>query len=823
MSRSGTPLPSLMNFSHSIVSGGTFTQNIDQRQYNHSGERPGYARLLQKVATSALHDSVHVVDPPKCHPNTRVAIIQSIIDWGLGTDEELTRKPILWLTGGAGAGKSAIARSVAERCSDDGSLLGAFFFAAADSTRNHVGTLVASLSYQISTIFPEFREMVASIIEDDMLIFDRSIRTQFSTLLVRPLSIVLANRAGASTTPPRVVIIDGLDECSSIESQRDLLFSLQEVTNTTTLIRFLVCSRPESHLQSAFSLPRMVASLYKVFLSDDYAANHDIRVYLEDNFKQIKEGHLFRYMLPDPWPASGMVDALVYKSSGHFIYATTVVRYVDSPRHRPDQRLDAIFQLRPPFRDLPFTELDALYRLIISKADDVPKVLDILAFPVLYGLFESMDIEAILKLEHGTLEVLLADLFSIITVSAGEVNFLHKSVVDFLSEPQRAGDLYRDWSRAQLSHVARGFGSQADRSQQMGHVSCSDFMIAPIRKVLSELKVSDSKKADYFSSDILRASRQFPMFEFFKPLLLYGRRERLNWIPTSYSDWYFIRPYLQYLYSLKDVCESTRLVYWEQMRQYCECVLAVLGNNLTDVWDAHFVFAYYHLLHDTRYRLPRKLSYIHLYLDIDGMDFGAFGDPILHVMASWHRNSPLPYSDDIAKICHDVTGHIDRRAILAKSASFCLAYLCDEWRASQDVEHMYRPAKHDQHKKRHHPWHWRQRIPRRSLLGNRLPITSYHNIVGLDYISKVARFQKALRNNISYNYKNIRESTMRGYFEVKSDPKPAPQIPASSRSITGWEVRTAGDDVQEQVLFVSLYVLAEEESAGSPGYRKLFA
>ncbi|KAF9543594.1 hypothetical protein CPC08DRAFT_770208 [Agrocybe pediades] len=143
---------------------------------------------------------------------------------------------------------------------------------------------------------------------------------------------LLASRPATSTATPLLIIIDGLDECTSIDSQRDLLFTLQEITNPTNVVRFLVCSRPESHLNSAFSSSRMTPILRCIFLDDDdYSASRDIRLYLEDKFKQIKEEHVFKHTLPDSWPTSEMVHGLVYKSSGQFIYAATVVRYVDSP------------------------------------------------------------------------------------------------------------------------------------------------------------------------------------------------------------------------------------------------------------------------------------------------------------------------------------------------------------------------------------------------------------------------------------------------------------------------------------------------------------
>ncbi|KAF4611992.1 hypothetical protein D9613_004449 [Agrocybe pediades] len=458
MSQPGAQRIPQINLSNSILSGGNFIQN----NQIHTGDLSGFARLLQNAAPNALYDSGHVVDPPKCHPNTRVAIIQTVIDWSLGTtvDKEMNAKPILWLKGGAGAGKSAIARSVAERGYKEDLLLGTFFFGAADTTRNHVGRLVATLSYQLCTILPEFRDAVTTSIEDDPLIFSRSLSTQFTTLLIRPLAIMFANHSG-TTQIPRLVIIDGLDECSAnVDSQRDLLFTLQEVTGSTSLIRFLVCSRPESHLNSAFSLSRMANIHYKIFLDDDYSAQKDIELYLEDKFREIKEGHVFKHKLPTTWPSPDIIWDLVDKSSGQFIYAATVVRYVESPRHRPDQRLDAILNLRPPFKDLPFTELDALYRHIISKAEDPSTILDILCFPVLYGEFDITLLEKILQLEDGDVEVILTDLQSLVTIETTvlgkiEVKLLHKSLGDFLCDSQRAGDLYQDLSAVRVQHIAR--------------------------------------------------------------------------------------------------------------------------------------------------------------------------------------------------------------------------------------------------------------------------------------------------------------------------------------------------------------------------------
>ncbi|KAF9558283.1 hypothetical protein CPC08DRAFT_562611 [Agrocybe pediades] len=422
--------------------------------------RAGYATLQENVAAAAMHDSIQDVDPPKCHPNTRTAIIQSITDWAKGVaDAEINQKSMIWLNGGAGAGKSAIARSVAELCSKQGLLLGSFFFAAGDVTRNHVGRLVATLCYKMCMILPELREMVSPLIANDPLIFnDRSISSQLTTLVINPLSnLILANDQSGPTRIPRLVVIDGLDECIENIDRKDLLFSLHQATCSMPYIRFLVCSRPEKDINDTFSEPPYMANdLYKIVLGD-YSANEDIRLYLEDMFKTIKDCHHHKHTLPTTWPAPKMIDDLVEGSSGQFIYASTVIRYVESTRHRPHQRLDAIFNLRPPFKDLPFTELDTqVYRNVISKAADPSKVLDILAFPLLYGnTFPITVIEVILQVERGDGELMLADIQSVVAVGgARRMIFLNKPFSGFLSDHRRAGDLYRDPSAVSLQHIA---------------------------------------------------------------------------------------------------------------------------------------------------------------------------------------------------------------------------------------------------------------------------------------------------------------------------------------------------------------------------------
>ena len=68
--------------------------------------------LHRETATAAFHHSKERFDPPKCNPNTRLAILEKIMKWvKRGDDPDAF---IMWVYGPAGSGKSLIlSRSLA--------------------------------------------------------------------------------------------------------------------------------------------------------------------------------------------------------------------------------------------------------------------------------------------------------------------------------------------------------------------------------------------------------------------------------------------------------------------------------------------------------------------------------------------------------------------------------------------------------------------------------------------------------------------------------------------------------------------------------------
>jgi len=164
---------------------------------------------------------------------------------------------ILWFWGAAGAGKSAIAQSLAELCEEQNLLLGSFFFSRNAPYRGNSLHLFASLAYQIVRAIPEIGGLVGSAVERDPLIFHQSLETQYATLIAYPLRHFLEQNSTEHLLLPRLVIIDGLDECTD-GTQRQILDVILKVTRRFSLpLLFLVASRPERDISSFFNMPHV--------------------------------------------------------------------------------------------------------------------------------------------------------------------------------------------------------------------------------------------------------------------------------------------------------------------------------------------------------------------------------------------------------------------------------------------------------------------------------------------------------------------------------------------------------------------------------------
>ena len=262
--------------------------------------------------------------------------------------------------------------------------------------------------------------------------------------------------------PPRLIVIDGLDECTDPNVQGLLLRAIAHALPRIPYpLRFLITSRPEAHITHVFNHDPALQTIpvQRYNLSDDPDADMDIRIFLEQEFVDMQRIHRLGKHLPRTWPDQQAISSLVERSSGHFIYASTVIRYIQSQKHRPDDRLEVILHLQPSQEgDEPYAQLDALYGLIFGSVEGrvhlkmICLVLGILYFQSKEGGFFSTDcdcitIEDILGLKAGDLVLLLDPILSLVAIDGDEIRIYHKTLFDYLLDSDRGGhlpfDLYR--------------------------------------------------------------------------------------------------------------------------------------------------------------------------------------------------------------------------------------------------------------------------------------------------------------------------------------------------------------------------------------------
>ncbi|KAF9540783.1 hypothetical protein CPC08DRAFT_770738 [Agrocybe pediades] len=525
-----------------VISGGQFTQ------HNYHEQNPLFKTLKDAVAANAFHDSAARYDPPKCHPRTRVKILDDIMGWILGQGRDTLVKPFLWLNGAAGAGKSAIAQSTVERCVERGLRVASFFFSKSDPTRNHAKHLVATLAYQLYQAFPgtEVQTEIMSAISKEPLIFTKQIQQQFTTLVVQPLKTYLSRQNLPEPQTSFLIVIDGLDECIDRASQTAILSGLADsLPDSNPCIQMFVASRPEHDIKLSFGSKHLkdVHTPLSLDLDRGSDAESDIRLYLFDQFAQIKDEFNKRTKgskLDQSWPAEKVIEELVTKSSGQFIYAATVIRYVESTRHRPDHRLDMVLNLRQARNgDHPFAKLDELYSMILQSSSDIEKVLEVLSLEFLEVLTTEgepgsvNEIEKVLAYEEGEVETLFCDLAALVQLSESPrstLEILHASLYDYLLDKGRSKrfhiDLHGKYIGRHMANVLKYLAScgsdynlNSDDSSYLGN-RAANFLVR--NSFTSELRWCT------IPPELPQAAFSFPLTVVLAPHSLWFRHVRSN-------------------------------------------------------------------------------------------------------------------------------------------------------------------------------------------------------------------------------------------------------------------------------------------------------
>jgi len=295
-------------------------------------------------------------DRQGCMKGTRRDVLVQLEQW-LRDEAD---KHVFWLNGLAGTGKSTIAQTFAEMCFADGKL-GASFFCSRDfEERSNLRSIFPTLAFQLAHRFPQFRRELLPVLMENPDVGRETLCSQMEKLIVGPFQ---------ATQTHTLIVIDALDECQDKEPASALLSILSRYVDKIPFVKFFITGRPEPRIRSGFRLEslRPHTDVLKLHEVQPSLVDSDIKLFFKTRFAEIAKNRSDCNFEED-WPGTYYIDVLSRKAAGLFIYASTVIKFVSSPLHLPDERLHIIYSLRQDTSHEGRSGIDLLYTQVLEQA-----------------------------------------------------------------------------------------------------------------------------------------------------------------------------------------------------------------------------------------------------------------------------------------------------------------------------------------------------------------------------------------------------------------------------------------------------------------------
>ena len=242
---------------------------------------------------------------------TRKSRLKEILDWAVNKSEEkdLVQSNTYWIYGLPGIGKTSLAHSICATLDDQGQLAGAFFCRRDDPNFSEPRNIRSTLITKLAGVFPPFRSMVANRLR-------KSPNLKPETMTE---SVFLGFFQNFPYSPDHflVFVIDAFDECGDRHSRPAHLKLLTSVAACVSWLKIIITSRPEADIKRFFNQ----SSYLQYDLATDQEANHDLRNFAQREFGKVADEWYF----PAPWPTNSLLDRLISRANGLFIFIKTLV------------------------------------------------------------------------------------------------------------------------------------------------------------------------------------------------------------------------------------------------------------------------------------------------------------------------------------------------------------------------------------------------------------------------------------------------------------------------------------------------------------------
>ncbi|KAH9021850.1 hypothetical protein EDB85DRAFT_2152142 [Lactarius pseudohatsudake] len=402
----------------------------------------------QSVQTRTIESlaRLHAAQCAECLEGTRTAVLDEIFSWL----EDPSGARIFWLSGIAGSGKSAVARSasISAALLVEHIVVSIFFSQFGHAGHCDPSSVFQTLAFQFSLLDIGYNERVSEVISEDPNIFEKDLRFQYEKLIIETLGAIRRPHGRI------LIILDGLDECEPHGATAILKVLLAEDVDHPKELKILIASRPEAHLRNIFDAQ---SDIRKLSL-EDVETENDIQLYLRTSFEQPPTLMVNTFTVSEE-----TISELAKRAGNSFIYATTIVRFIfDEHSQDPRRRIDFLLSNRADLEEHPYARLDALFLGILQQAfppsflfgasDDKCRLRTVLLgqLRTVLGLlvcfrepFPMGDMKAFCELEPGEVRRALHHLHSLVQVPDRDEEaprIYHRSFTDFIVDPARCPD-----------------------------------------------------------------------------------------------------------------------------------------------------------------------------------------------------------------------------------------------------------------------------------------------------------------------------------------------------------------------------------------------
>ncbi|TFK60188.1 hypothetical protein BDN72DRAFT_905189 [Pluteus cervinus] len=392
------------------------------------------------IVGSAAWNAEEHTDASHCYLNTRQDIFDSLDVW-----PNTRGDPVRWISGWPGTGKTAIARTMARYWAGQGLLVASFFFSRSSSDRSTTSHCLDTMIQQFAMLGRPSPDGGPSAIShkrwDDWIIkLSRS-------------------------SQPKVVVIDGLDECNDEEEQKQFLRDvLGAFHQPQCSVKLLISCQPERHLEDIFDEFRpFLGGSYRISLGQSDRDNAGIRTLFRIKLDEIchhRRKDKAMSIKDKPWPLDEDIEVLVKRASGQFAFAVTAIAFIDNEDEDPVKQLQLILEYQADS----FAAVDTRYLVILNRVApaDSPyrQLTHHLLFHINHEPSSSFDIGEFWFVGETAIDIRIKRLRSVLVRRESHgpgsqelIHFRHKSFHDFFARPSSP----HDFSLAAVDPVSKFF------------------------------------------------------------------------------------------------------------------------------------------------------------------------------------------------------------------------------------------------------------------------------------------------------------------------------------------------------------------------------